>query len=107
MDNLNLDNLKIGDEVVAVFVNSRGDIRKYGGICIVTRFEEKSQRWRYAYKSNPSKEIGLIPICGGGKYFMSKSEKPDFYYSANPKHLKAAKRSSEKAFRLAEEKRKW
>lgn len=106
MQNLNLDNLKAGDEVVAVFVNSRGDIKKYGGVCIVIEFDEKLQRWCYAHKTSPTKTIGTFPRDGGCRYFMSKNERSDFYYSANPIHIKRAGRDTERAFRLAEEKRK-
>lgn len=38
------------------------------------------------------KNVGAFPITGNGYDFMSKRNQPDFFYSANPKHIKEAKK---------------
>lgn len=38
-----------------------------------------------------------MPADGKGYFFMSKKINPDFYYSANPEHLRKAKAAHKKA----------
>lgn len=102
MDNLNLDNLKVGDKVVSIMHKKDGV--KYGGICIVTEWDEKWNRWRYARPNNLEKNVGAFPPDGGCKYFMSKNPNPDYYYSANPLHLKAAEKQHKRAHKAAQKK---
>lgn len=100
MNDLNLENLKVGDEVTAIFVNPRStrDGRKYSGPKKII-WDEKAQAFRTV-----SKVGELIPKDGKGYFFMSKRITPDYYFSANPKHLAAARKARDKS--LAKEKKK-
>jgi hypothetical protein len=103
MDNLNLDNLKVGDLVVSIRP-TRKQGAEYGGIRVVTEWDEKWNRWRYANPTNPSKNVGAFPPDGGCKDFMSKNLNPDYYFSANPEHLKAAENQHHQAALLRQKK---
>lgn len=93
---LNLDNLKVGTEIVTIRV--QGEKNVYGGVKIVTGFDEKIKYWRYANINNLENNVGAFPPNGYGRDFMSKRNTiPDFYYSANPRHIEEAKRQHEEA----------
>jgi hypothetical protein len=92
---LNLDNLKVGTEIVTIRVTSGK--RVYGGVRIITGLCERNQIWRYAKEDNLKKNIGVLPSNGLGWDFMSKRKEPDFYYSANPRHIEEAKKQHEEA----------
>jgi hypothetical protein len=92
---LNLENLKVGDEVVSIMFRKSGSL-KYGPVRIVMEKDEKFQRWKYANPLTPTKLIATFPFHGGCKNFMSKNDKPDFYFSANPTHIKRAKSAMKK-----------
>lgn len=103
MDDLQLDNLKIGDEVVSI--TPKGNSYEYGGIRYVTEFVESRNGWRYsAFKNGERKNCGFFPIHGGCKMFMSNNPNPDYYFSANPKHIKAARRQHEKKAKILAQK---
>ena len=91
---LNLTDLKVGDEIVTI--RPKGKRFTYGGVRILTEFDERLKRWRYAVPTKMEKNVGAIPPNGFGKNFMSKNPNPDFFYSANPIHIKAAKRQAER-----------
>jgi hypothetical protein len=99
MNDLNLENLKAGDEVAVIFVNPRGtrDGIKYSGPKKVV-LDEKGQ-------FRTISQIGeIVPKDGKSYFFMSKRITPDYYFSANPKHLAAARKERDK--RLAREQKK-
>jgi hypothetical protein len=93
-EDLNLENLKIGDEITTIRPLKKGF--KYGWVYVITEWDDKHKKWRYAVQSKPEKNHGWFPLTGYGYNFMSKRETPDFYYSANPKHIKKAKVFAEK-----------
>jgi len=101
MTNLKLENLKVGSEVVTIELLKNGNF-KYGGVRIVTEFDEKFNVWRYAHPKNLEKNIGAFPPHGGQRYFMSKNKDWDYYFSANPTHIKAAIGQHKRARILAE-----
>lgn len=87
MNNLNLDNLKAGDNVAIVFVNPshNRDNAKYCGPKKVVSDEKGNLR-------TISLTGEIVPKDGKGYFFMSKRIKPDYFFSANPVHIKAAKK---------------
>lgn len=99
MKNLNLENLKEGDEVVVIFVNPRRnrDGAKYHGPYKVILDMGGNFRLDSGARER-------IPKDGKGYYAMHSRETPHFYYSANPKHLAAARKERNKS--LAKEKKK-
>ncbi len=92
MNDINLENLKAGDEVAVIFANPRAtrDGVKYAGPKKVI-WDEKSQSLRTISETGDK-----IPKDGKGYFFMSKRITPDYYFSANPEHLKAAKKATAK-----------
>lgn len=86
---LNLENLKIGDKITTV----SPDGKVYASVGVITKWDDRIKRWRYARPNNLKKTVGTLPPLGHGMYFMSKSKTPDFYYSANPEHVKKAERN--------------
>lgn len=88
---LNLGNLKEGDNVAIVFVNPshNRDNAKYCGPKKLVLDEKGNLR-----TISPIGEI--VPQDGKGYFFMSKRIKPDYYFSANPKHLAAALKEKNK-----------
>lgn len=99
MKNLQLENLKIGDEVVTFSAKNH----EYG--CILKIKEWSEGHNGFVLVSQLGKTHGILPKDGKGYYAMHHSrEKPHFYYSANPKHLKAAKKKHERAKILREKK---
>lgn len=93
---LDLENLKIGDEVVSVRQRRDGKL-EYGGVRIVTARDERVRIWRYANPAKPEKNIGAFPYDGGCRDFMSKSTAPDFHFSANSVHIRAARKAAARA----------
>lgn len=100
MNDLHLENLKVGDKVVSIFPKKSGI--EYGGIRIVKEWCERFEVWRYASPSNLDKNLGAFPAHGGCKSFMSKFV--DYYFSANPKHILAAEKQHKKKKILREKK---
>jgi hypothetical protein len=97
--NLNLENLKAGDNVAIVFVDpSRNrDNAKYCGPKKVVSDEKGNLR-------TISLAGEIVPKDGKGYYFMSKRLKPDYFFSANPVHIRAALKERNK--RIAAQKKK-
>jgi hypothetical protein len=96
MIELNLKNLKMGDEVVSLRIRQDGTI-KYGGIRYVGEFSAIHNGWRYsAFKTSTAKDLGIFPVHGGCRGFMSKNKGFDYYFSANPIHLQEARIQHEK-----------
>ena len=95
MENLNLSDLKVGDEITTIHV--KGGRIEYGPIRTIKAWDERFKRWRLT-AVDPAKIGTFLPPDGCGFYFMQKKETPPgFYYSANPEHLKKAKASARKA----------
>ena len=88
MKDLILENIKTGDRVVAVSNTPLGI--KYNKPVYIMDFYEKSKRWTYTRDNGSSRVSGAFPLDGGCKFFMSKSKTPDYWFSANPFHLKEA-----------------
>ena len=95
-EELHLDNIQTGMEITTI-APSHGKI-KYGRIRVVGDYSEQHKRWRLCPPDG-----GLLPNDGAGYMFMRKRDTPpSFYYSANPKHIKAAKAAREKARKKVE-----
>lgn len=103
MNNLNLENIKIGDEITTIR-NENGKTL-YQGLWIVSEWSEKHGGFRLIAKRN-DKLVGILPKDGKGYYAMHSREKPHFYYSANPAHIKKAKESIKRAEKAREKKEK-
>ena len=88
--NLNLENLKSGDEVVVIKPDETisGSIR-------VLEWSEHHKAFRMNGKDG--KTIGILPKDGKGFYAMHPRETPRFYYSANAVHIEKAKKIIQKA----------
>lgn len=99
-----LETVKVGSEVVVVRpTKDGGEPTTFSTVYIVTEWDERFKRWRYR-KIGSDRSHGAFPVDGGCRDFMSKSEVPDYYMSANPAHIKAAKASARKiSARKAEE----
>jgi len=97
--NLNLENLKDGDEVVVIFLNPKRtrDGLKYSGPKKAVLDEKGNLR-------TMTKTGDIIPKDGKGYFFMSERISPDYYFSANPAHIKAAKRQNKRAANIREKK---
>lgn len=93
-EELNLENLKIGDEITTITPYRNGF--KYGWVYNITEWSNAHKRWRFRYADN-KKDAGWFPLTGHGYYFMSNRNTPDYYYSANPEHIKKAKAKAKKA----------
>jgi hypothetical protein len=91
---LQLDNLKPGDQVVAVAFKN-GQFVPSGAVCTLLEF--RSGRWYYSFPSKPTQVAGTFPPDGGCHHFMSKRATPDYYFSANPEHIAANLVRREKA----------
>ena len=90
--NLFLENLKAGDEVVVVFVNPSHtrDGLKYSGPKKLVLDEKRGVLRTGSFTGE------IVPKDGKGYFFMSKRINPDYYFSANPKHLAAARKANQK-----------
>ena len=95
-EELNLENLKIGDEITTI--TPLGKNFRYGWVYVITEWSDAHKGWRFKLAArSTSKNIGVLPLTGHGYYFMSKRNTPDYYYSANPKHIKRAKAKAKQA----------
>jgi hypothetical protein len=99
--NLNLENLKKGDEVTTLRVeNGKTEFR---GILIVGEWSE--QHGRFLLMSPRTGKVACtLPVDGVGYDFMSRRENPDFFYSANPAHIRKAKTKIARAQKIREKK---
>ncbi len=96
---LHLDTLKVGSEVTIVRpAKDGGEPSICYVVYVVTEWDERLQQWHYKQKNN-NRAHGAFPADGGCRDFMSKNKEPDFYMSANPEHIKAAR---DRAKRVAE-----
>jgi hypothetical protein len=93
-EELHLDNIQTGTEIVTITPNGKGF--KYGMIKVVGDYSENHKKWRLRFP-NETRGSGLLPNDGKGYYAMHSREVPHFYYSANPKHIQAAKKEHERA----------
>lgn len=89
----NLTNLKIGDEITTITTTKKG--LKYGIVYTITEWDEKYKCW--IFKTLNGNFIHRLNKEGHGYYFMSKNQTPDFYYTANPLHIKKAKVANKRA----------
>lgn len=95
---LHLENVKTGDEVTSV----RGD--SCHGVWTVGEWSKLHKAFRLL--NSKGKSVGILPASGIRYDFMSRKEKPDSFYSANPKHLKKARAAIALANRVREKKEK-
>lgn len=103
MENLNLENLKVGDKVVTLICDKDG--YRYGSLYIVKEWSDLHKKWRYSRPSTPEKDAGVFPISGEVRKY--KSDKINHYFSANPVHIQdVMKREAERVLRIAVEKEK-
>lgn len=91
--NLNLENVKIGDEITIITPENGGF--KYNGILTVSEWSEAHKAYRLKSKTN-EKYSGILPADGKGYYAMHSKKTPHFYYSANPEHIAATKKAIQK-----------
>lgn len=91
---LHLDNIQSGMEIVTIIPQSNGF--KYGTIKVVGDYSDNHEKWGVRFP-NETRDSGLLPNDGEGYYAMHSREVPHFFYSANPKHIKAAKKAHEQA----------
>ena len=98
---LNLDNLKAGDEITSVKVEKDGSL-SYGAVRIILELSGCGDRWRYTNRINLNKVAGSFPLNGVGYYAMSKRITPHFFYSANPKHIEESKKNRARVIAAAE-----
>jgi hypothetical protein len=93
-EELHLDNIQTGMEITTITLR-HGKI-EYGAIKVVGDYSEQHKKWRLRFP-NESRGVGLLPNDGAGYMFMQKRDTPpSFYYSANLKHIKAAKKAQER-----------
>ena len=96
---LQLHRLKKGQAVVGIAVDqslSSSSKIKYYGVLTIIDFYEKTQRWRYGHKKSPKKVVGTFAVDG--------TTRPNFYFSANPKHIQAAEKAAQKRKAIKEAK---
>lgn len=103
MNNLNLENVKTGDEITTI--SPRNGKTVYQGLRIVGEWSENHKAFRLFAKRD-NKLIGILPPDGKGYYAMHPRKTPHFYYSANPAHIKKVKQSIKKAEKIREKKEK-
>jgi hypothetical protein len=100
---LQLENIQKGTEVTYVLPTDKGV--KYSGVFVVREFSTLHNKWRYG-RSGACRDMGLIPADGKGYYAMHSRATPHFYFSANPKHVAAAKEAQQKAQKLRDDQEK-
>jgi len=94
-EELHLDNIQSGMEIVTI--TPKKDGFKYGMIKVIGDYSENHKKWRLRFP-NESRDAGLLPNDGAGYGWGQKRDTPpSFFYSANPKHIKAAKAAHENA----------
>lgn len=84
-----LENLKVNDEVVVI--RKTKNKLSYGIIYVISGWNNELERWNFHHPNFPEKISGRFPLNGYGYDFMSKRIHPNFYYSANQKHVKMLK----------------
>jgi hypothetical protein len=87
--NLHLENIKPGDTVTTV--RKEGGRLKIQGLWTVGERSDKHNGFRL--NSERGSLVGVLPADGGGYYAMhSRKNGPHFWYSANPEHIRAARK---------------
>lgn len=103
MDDLQIEDAPKGTLLVALILNKEQDrIVQYRSFCLKGPYLQARERYQLLSTSKSERVVSWMDKHGGGWYFMSKNPKPDFWHSANPKHIEAAKREHEKARRERE-----
>jgi hypothetical protein len=102
--NLNLDRIKPGDTVTTVRTES-GRL-KIMGLWTVGEWSDKHNGFRL--NSERGSLVGILSADGGGYYAMhSRKNGPHYWYSANPDHIRAARKrrkaSDARAAKVAKE----
>lgn len=92
MENLNLENVKPGDEIA--ILNPKGKGFLYA-LAKVGEYSEPHKAFRLCSFNGKPREI--LPNDGKGYYAMHPKTVPHYYYSANPLHIKNAKIQIENA----------
>jgi hypothetical protein len=89
-EELYLNSIQSGMEIVTITPTDDGF--KYGTIKIVGDYSETHKQWRLRCPLK-RRDYGLLPPDGAGYMFIHRNHDtlPSFYYSANPKHIEAAK----------------
>lgn len=87
--NLNLENVKIGDEITTIRQENGKTV--FQGLWIVGEWNENHKAFRLYAKQN-NKVTSILPPDGKGYYAMHPKTIPHFFYSANPAHIKAIKK---------------
>lgn len=91
MQDLQLDNIKQGDKVCVIRADG-----SYGYVYTIGEYSDAHGKYRIISPTS-GKHCGLLPTDGIGYMFMSARKSPDFYYSANPEHIKQAEKAIYKA----------
>ena len=93
MNDLQLENIKTGDEICTIMKDG-----KSGSIYTVGEFSDLHKKYRLM---RGSKSVGLLPPDGLGYFAMHKREAvPHFYYSKNPAHIAQVKQDIANAEKL-------
>lgn len=103
MNNLNLENVKTGDEITTIRQENGKTV--YHGLWTVGEWSENHKAFRL-FASRNNKITGILPPDGKGYHAMHPRKTPHFYYSANPAHIKKVKESIKKAEKTHEKKKK-
>jgi hypothetical protein len=72
-----------------LLTDSAGNLKPTGTIVEIVSYNEKLGCWRYANQCS-TRIAGNVPAGGGGRDFMSTNPVPDYWFSANPVHVKKA-----------------
>lgn len=91
MQDLQQDNIKQGEKVCVIRADG-----SFGSIYIIGEYSDAHGKYRLISPTS-GKHCGLLPTDGAGYMFMSDRKSPDFYYSANPEHIKQAEEAIDKA----------
>lgn len=91
MQDLQLDSINQGAKVCIIRKDG-----SFGSIYIIGEYSDTHGKYRLI-RPTSGKHCGLLPTDGVGYAFMSASKSPDFYYSANPEHIKQAEEAIYKA----------
>jgi hypothetical protein len=89
-EDLMLHKLAPGCGVITVTPRSGGAIQFGSQIYTVLDFVPELKRWRYTIQPG-GRVAGCFPADGGGRHAMSENDGYDFFYSANPLHINAAR----------------
>ena len=92
-ENLNLENIKVGDKLTIIKVTPNG--LSYKGVYVVSSYSENHKGWRYR-RIGSNVDAGIFGEDGVGYYAMKeRNGDPDFYYSFNPIHIKKTEENIE------------